>query len=349
MADNKHINVIIADVIYHKALDSRTFVFMRPDGMPLPAFRAGQYLSVKMKIGDSYVSRPYSICSSPRDALEGKYEITVQSNPLGFAADWMINNLKKGDSLVISYPTGNFYYKEINGCKQVVALAGGSGITPFLSMAKAIRDGDESFALTILYGNQNKENILFKNELDEICSETDRVKVIHVLSDDCSTEYESGFINCNLIRKYSEGCYTVMVCGPESMYRFLRKELINLNLPDNNIRFEMQSVTKNVFDCSDYPKSVKKIFDVRVIQGMTEYRIKASAGEPVLVALERAGIKAPSCCRSGVCGWCQSKLISGECYMPSVNDKRTEQEKKENLIHPCASFPVTDLCIEVRE
>ena len=342
------IDVVVANIINHPEAGAKSFIFGKEDGSPLPYFRAGQYLSLKLRIGDSFVTRPYSISSSPKWALEGKYAITIKTNPSGFAADWMLSNLNVGDKLTISSPQGDFFYEAVRDCKNVVALAGGSGITPFLSMAYAIRDGHEDFNLTIMFGSRSEESILFKKELDSICAATDKVKVVHVLSDEKKEGYENGFITAELIKKYAADEYSIFICGPEAMYRFVKGEVAKLGLPARLVRSEALGVTKDVAKLADYPVAAKgKKFKITVKQGPKEYKIDASADEPVLVAIERAGIKAPSRCRSGECGWCRSRLVSGEVYVPAENEGRRWADKKYGFIHPCASFPLSDLVLEV--
>ena len=172
---------VIDEIIDHPAAGAKTFVLRRADGKPASYFRAGQYISLKLPIEGSFVTRPYSISSSPEWALEGKVAVTVKANPGGFAADWMLDSFKVGDEVKGSEGLGSFYYQKYRDASHVVALAGGSGITPFLSMAYAIRDGIEDFKLTILFGSRTEEAILFRNEFDQIMAQTDKVKVIHVL------------------------------------------------------------------------------------------------------------------------------------------------------------------------
>ena len=73
----------------------------------------------------------------------------------------------------------------------------------------------------------------------------------------------------------------------------------------------------------------------------------ASAEEPVLVAIERAGIKAPSRCRAGECGWCRSRLLEGTVFIPQENEMRRWADKHYGYIHPCCSFPTSDLTLEI--
>lgn len=338
------INVEVKGILEHH--DAKTYVLGKEDGSPLPYFRAGQYISVKFPIGGSFITRPYSIASSPAWALEGKYAITVKRNPGGFVADWILDNAKVGDKLTITAPLGEFYHEELRDGKNILALAGGSGITPFLSMAYSIADGIEDYNLTILFGNRTYESILFKDIFQTICEKTDKVKLVHVLSDEENPDYEHGFITAELMNKYGKDASAIYVCGPAAMYSFVDKELDKVNISRDHVRKEVLSVS--IAHDDKFPKEfADKTFNVSVKQGPKTYSISAKANEPLLVAFERAGIKAPSRCRSGECGWCRSRLLKGKCYIPEANDGRRWADKKYNWIHPCASFPISDIEIEV--
>ena len=376
--------VRVAEIVNYGSAGSKTYILENADpNKKLAYFKAGQYISLKTKIDGSYITRPYTISSSPKWIDEDMLAITIKSNPKGYAAEKYLKNLSVGDELVISGPQGHFCYEPLRDAKNVIAVAGGSGITPFLSMAFAIRDGIEDFNLTILFGNKNKESILFYEELKAICKDTNKVKVIHVLSDEKSEEktddttledtainssmksdtvinlnsdnesdFEYGFITAELIKKYSPDSkdepYSVFICGPAAMYDFLDKELPKLNLESKYIRKELLGVTDSVYEDPDYPADIKEnTYTLKVICGPKEATISAKGNEPVLVAIERAGIKAPSNCRSGECGYCRSKLVSGTVYVPKSNDGRRYTDIECNYIHPCASFPTSDLTIEI--
>ena len=327
----------------------KTFILKRPDGKPLPYFRAGQYISLKLPMEGSQVTRSYSICSSPKEALEGSYAITVRSNPGGFVADRLLQEKKQGDKVIASAPQGFFYYEDLRDAKHVIGLAGGSGITPFLSMARALTDGIEDFTLTLLYGSRTEEEILFRGELDEIARVCPKVNVIHVLSDEEKEGFEQGFITAEMIRKYAPKAeeYSVFLCGPEAMYRFLKPEIEKLGLPERLFRRKLIDVTKTPWECEGYPEGIKgSTFTILVKQGPQEWSIPASADEPVLVAVERAGIKAASRCRAGECGWCRSRLLSGTVFIPQENEMRRWADVHYGYIHPCCSFPTSDLVRE---
>ena len=342
--------LVIDEVIPHEGAKAKTFVFRRADGEAFPYFRAGQYLSLKLPLEGSFVTRAYSLCSSPKDALKGRAAITVRSNPGGFAADKLLAALKPGDEVIASDPQGFFYYEDLRDAKHVVGLAGGSGITPFLSMAYALRDGAEDFELTLLYGSRDEESILFRKELDEVVAACPKFRVVHVLSDEEKAGYEHGFITAELIKKYApaDAEYSVFLCGPEGMYRFLKPEIEKLALPERLFRRKMIDVTKTPWELDGYPQQCRdKIFNLTMRQGDREYKLSASANETVLTAIERAGIKAPSRCRSGECGWCRSRMLEGSVFIPQENELRRWADKEYGYIHPCSSFPTSDIVLEV--
>lgn len=341
-------NLVVTEIIDYPEAQAKSYVFKSADNKPLAYFRAGQYLSLSLKIGEAYVNRPYSISSSPKRALyEGEYVVTVKKVDDGFMSDHILDNLKVGDKILSSGPQGHFYYEPMRDAKHVLALAGGSGITPFLSMAAAICDGTEDFKLTVIFGCRDRGNILFKEELEALCA-NDKIKVVPVLSEETVEGFDCGFITKEVIEKYAPDAYSIFVCGPEGMYRFVEQEIAKLKLPTKFVRRELMGVTKTVWEMSGYPKENKdKMFTLKVTQCGKEYEIPASANETLLTALERAGIAAPSRCRSGECGFCHSKLISGKVYIPEENDGRRFVDEQHGYVHPCSSFLLSDAHIDV--
>ena len=206
----------------------------------LAYFRAGQYISINLKIGDSVLTRPYSLCSSPADALKGKYKILVKSMKDGFASDYINKVFRVGNSLEISEPSGFFTYEPLRDSETVIGIAGGSGIAPFMSFARAIADGTEDFELTLLYGNRTEADILFKDELKECVSRSNgKFKVVHVLSEEDKPGFENGFITSEIIAKQAPVEYSVFACGPQALYDFVESDVIGkLKLPLRHVRFD---------------------------------------------------------------------------------------------------------------
>ncbi len=315
-------------------------------------FRAGQFLSLKVDVDGTPITRPYSISSSPSDALRGFYEITIRKEDHGFLTEYVWENWEKNTKIKSSGPNGYFYYDPIRDLKEVIGIAGGSGITPFRSMAKEIMEGKLNISLTLLYGSSEEDDILFYDEFKEYESrDPEKIKIVHVLSceevslDGC----EQGFITAGIIEKYCDfSNSSVFICGPQVMYDFIDKELSKFNLPTNRIRKEVYGEVKDIVSLPNYPKKMaEKSFKIKVRIGNLSKDIPANAHESVLVAMERAKLAPPSVCRSGQCGFCRSELISGEIFVNPKNDGRRTADKILKYFHPCSSYPLSNLEMEI--
>ncbi len=340
----KHLHPIqqelaVKEVIEHSR-DVKSYVLVSATGKPLAYFRAGQYLSISLTIGGSVTTRPFSITSTPEKALIGHYMITVKRAVDGFASRYILDNWTVGTAVKTSAPEGNFYYEPLRDAKTVVGIAGGCGITPFLSLAGAIVDGAEDAELVLLYGCRKEEEILFKNKFAWIQAKCQKVKVVYVLSDSDEEGFEHGFISAELIKKYAPSIYSVFVCGPGEMYQFVAEELKKLHLEKKYIRFEL-------FEANTIDAGKTETFSCRAsVSGAETKVISCRSDESVLVALERAGIRAPSRCRSGECGFCRCRLVSGDVFIPPETDGRRKADLKFGYLHPCCSYPKGD--IEIR-
>lgn len=313
----------------------------------LAYFSAGQYISINVQVKNMPLTRPYSLSSSPKEALEGRYTLTIKRVDGGLATNYILDNWKVGQEVVASEPLGHLTYEPLRDAKTVIGIAGGSGITPFYSLAKAIKDGSEECELVLLYGSRTLKDAVFNTELHEIANTCDKVKVVNVLSDEEQDGCEKGFVTAELIQKYAPEKYSIFMCGPQAMYNFVDKEVEKLNLRRKFVRHELFGEYFNPSKESDYPENVAPAFNVTVKMAGKTFEIKASSDESLLRSLEKNGIAAPAHCRSGECGWCHSKLVSGEVYTPKSVDGRREADYIYGYIHPCVSFPLSDLVIEV--
>ncbi|MGN1479530.1 MAG: FAD-binding oxidoreductase [Acutalibacteraceae bacterium] len=319
----------------------------------LAYFGAGKYLTVFQDIAGMPVTRAYSISSSPSDSLNGHYELTIKRVDGGLLSNYILNNWDVGTEVEVSAPSGNFEYQPLRDAAKVICIAGGSGITPFVSMANAIADGDEDFEMTLLYGSRNSDNILFKEELDALEKRTDMLKVVHVLSDQTDGNLpqgaEQGFITAEIIKKYApeNEPFSVFLCGPQQMYMFADKELQKLGLPRKYIRHEMFGEFHNPDEQPDYPSDVPETVKITVTVQDETKTVTGSTSDSVMQILEKNGIAVPARCRSGECGFCHSHLLSGKVYVPKNMEYRRLADFKFGCIHPCCSFPLTDLELNV--
>ena len=313
----------------------------------LAYFSAGQYLSIELEIGKMKLNRPYSLASSPKEALEGTYMLTIKRVDGGLASNYILDNWAVGTEVTASEPLGTFTYEPLRDAKTVIGLAGGSGITPFRSLAKAIVDGDEDAELVLLYGTNTLKEAIFQEEFKELEKLSPKFKLVNVFSAEDKDGVEKGFITAELIKKYAPEQYSIFMCGPQAMVNFVDKEIEKLNLRKKFVRHELFGEYFNPDKEEDYPTNVNPTFNITVRIAGKEQTIVANANDSILRSLEKNGIKSPAHCRSGECGWCHSHLISGEIYAPKSVDGRREADLIYGYIHPCCSFPLSDLVIEV--
>ena len=339
---------IVEKVVWQNP-DVKTFILRRKDGNKAAYFRAGQYVVIRELIDGKLIARPVSLSCSPSVTEDGHIQLTVKRVADGFLSEHILSTWGEGSEVTTSGPQGNFYYEKFRDAGTVIGVCGGSGVTPMISMAEAIADAIEDFNLTILYGSRKESDILFRERFDAVTAKTDKVKVVHVLSDEEKDGFEHGFIGADLIRKYApEGTYSIFAAGPMAMYRFLDKEVEKLGIERKFYRKEIFGASKEPWTLPGYPAESKdKTYHVTVHICDKVYEIDCAANETILTAFERAGVAGPNRCRGGICGWCRSRLISGTVYIPEETDVRRAADKVFGYIHPCASYATSDLVIEV--
>ena len=329
--------------------DVKCFYFYKKNNEPMPFFRAGQYVSVTCNINGVEISRPYSICSSPYEATRSNYiAIAIKKVENGLFSNFMHDNVKVGDVLKLSSPEGEFYHSTIRDQQHVLAIAGGTGITPFISMAKSIVEGSEDFNLTILYTNSYLNNVLFLNELNELQNQSNgKVKVIFVTTREKVDGFVNGRIDTNMIKQLMTEKTSIFICGSKALNKYLYSQLLPLKLKRKRVRIE---ASNNIGLPSEYEnyqnKGNKNKYKMTVRFYGSEVVIDANANETILVSLQKAKISAQAKCLSGQCSWCRFRLINGQVFTPISYDYRREGDKESNVYNSCSTFPISDLEIE---
>jgi ferredoxin-NADP reductase len=316
-------------------------------------FRAGQYLSLKVAVDGIHITRPYSICSSPDNAVNDRfYEITIRRKEGGFLTELIWNTWGKGTKIQASAPCGFFYYEPLRDSADIVGLAGGSGITPFRSLMRDLAANHPDARLTLIYGVRNAQEKMFHQEFQELENETvGRIKAYFVASEPGpGWDGPTGFLTAELISSLAgpPAGKTFFICGPQPMYNFLDKELAAFHLPARRVRREVFGELTDVTIFEDYPKELAgETFEITVHAGRRTMEIPAKATESILVSLERAGLNPPSQCRSGECGFCNTILINGGIYVSPENDGRRKAGLAYGYFHPCSAYPVSDMEIKL--
>ena len=339
----RRISLIIKDIITET--DSAKTFRMAPLTGKLPYFRAGQYINLFVNIDGVQTSRPYSIASAPGKAY---LDITVRRMDGGFVSHYLLDRVKVGDQFESSGPNGTFYFEPLIDSSNLVFLAGGSGITPFMSIIREVTHKKLPVNIHLIYGSRIPEDIVYRKELDSIARKHSNIKVDYVISEPpTGWKGHQGFLDKAMITSLvgSVEGKTFFMCGPSQMYTLCAKVLESLAIPARRSKKEVFGPPRDISSEPGWPGiPLKKEFEVTEVR--TGRKFKAKAGEPLMISLERAGIVIPAICRSGECTACRTKLVSGKVFSPP-RVKHRWADTKSNYIHPCMSYPLEDLQIRL--
>jgi ferredoxin-NADP reductase len=333
---------------------TKTFRFERTDA-PLPPFRPGQYVNLFLDVDGVLTSRPYSISSPPGTDI---LDLTVKEKPDGFVSPYLLNELQVGDQVESTGPKGKFYHEPLIDGDELVFLAGGSGITPFMSILEDMLKKNQAEALNIhlIYGSRKPEDVIFGQQLQALADSHPNFKYALVISEP-PPGYQglTGFLDADQIRgqladpQSGEISHLAQkkfyICGPNVMYEFCLAALLELGVPPHRIKRELYGPPDDVTQEPGWPKGISgdQVWRVEVA-GMKQ--IHTPAGEPLMNSLERHGIVVPAVCRAGSCSACRIRLLSGRVFQPPSARLR-ESDRKNGYIHSCVAYPLEDLTIRL--
>jgi ferredoxin-NADP reductase len=335
--------LLVSEVI-DETPSSKTFRLKRLDG-EIPPFRAGQYINLFVDVDGVLTSRPYSIASPPDQPW---LEITIRDRRNGFVAPYLLHEVKSGAELESTGPAGHFYHEPLIDGDNLVFLAGGSGITPFMSIIRYGIWQEQPPRIHLIYGSRSTKDVIYGDELASLAQACSNLSYTLVISEPPS-DYtgETGFLDADLIRRHVGETQdkTYYLCGPNVMTDFCHAALLELGVPEHRIRRELYGPPADVTLEPGWPEGLP--VDARfavAVEGRKTLRVMA--GEPLLNALERYGLIVPAVCRSGECSACRIRLLSGRVYMPPHTGLR-EADRTHHYIHACVSYPLTDLVIRL--
>ncbi|WP_299114805.1 ferredoxin--NADP reductase [uncultured Winogradskyella sp.] len=307
-------------------------------------FKAGQYITLKTTINEEDIRRDYSICSSKNS---NELTVAVKAVEGGTFSVYANETLKAGDTIEVAEPNGRFVF-EANEAKTrtIAAFAAGSGITPILSIAKTLLE-DEPFSNFILvYGNKSVDDTMFFNELMALKNTYGNRIHVHFIYSQANEEdalfgrIEKSTVNLIIKNKYKDVTIeTFYLCGPEQMIHTVKDVLVENNVKEKDILFELFTApveTENVADI-DVPNGSSKI---KVLVDEEEFEFTMSQEDSLLEAALKQDIDAPYSCQGGICSSCIARLTEGEATMRQ-NNILTDNEVAEGLVLTCQAHPIT--------
>lgn len=323
-------------------------------------YAPGQYITFCFNLKDEELHRSYSVCSAPH---ETEFRVAVKEVEGGRASSHANRNLQAGTIMNVRPPEGNFKITtDVGNQRHIVLFGAGSGITPLISIAKAVLNDEPNSRVTLFYGNRDKESIMFYKELDALAVD-ERMDVYHILTDGSTgVPLFSGRINFgktiellyNFVKDEMPKEY--FVCGPSGMMSSVRNALLDNGIDQKFIHMEFFENPGQEFTAKLAPNSSEAAdanaaeededgfegeAQVTVVLDDEEFEFELNTqGTSVLSAALEAGADAPYSCQGGVCTTCRAKLVEGKVRMDS-NFALTDQEMKEGYILTCQSHPTS--------
>jgi hypothetical protein len=338
-----------------------SFCLQPVDGQPLPKFRPGQFLTFALQIpgdvaaGESRsVTRCYSLSCAP---APDHYRVSIKRVPPpadrpdlapGVSSNHFHDRVKVGDVLQVSAPAGHFCI-DPDPAVPAVLVAGGIGITPMMSMLEWCLDQQPGRSVHLYYGLRHGGEHAFKARLEQLAHTNPGFK-LHVVYSRPSAEdvqgrdfQHTGHVDVGLLQQtLPHGRHQFYICGPAAMMESLVPALVEWGVPEGDVHFEAfgpASVRKTT--AAPVPLTAGLSLALRFSRSGRTLSWDGNDGN-LLDFAERHGVEIDSGCRSGSCGTCETRLVSGSVEYA----QRPDHDVAPGHCLPCVGRPATDLVLE---
>lgn len=309
------------------------------------AYRPGQHLTLKTRIGNEEVRRCYSICRARRD---GEISVAVKGIANGRFSQYALRELRPGMSLEVMIPQGTFgYAPQADNSGHFLALAAGSGITPMLAIIDATLSAEPQSQFTLIYGNRNARSMMFRQTLADMKDRwPQRLQLIYLFSQEqTESELFQGRLDGAKLQALGDTLIDftrfdrAFICGPQAMMQETQQALVHLGIPAQNIGVEH-------FNAPVVPNRAARArsagYTVTLRHDGRERNIVLEDGdESLLDAALRQGADLPFACKGGVCATCKCRVVSGEAQM-NVNYSLEADQLAAGYILSCQALPKGD-------
>ncbi len=321
------------------------------------AFEPGQHLTLRAEVDGQDVRRSYSICLSRTEARRrGELRVATARVPGGVMSAWLNDRVTAGDTISVMTPMGSFVCPtDPAATRHHVAVAGGSGITPVLSLLSTALEEEPGSRATLVFGNRRTDSIMFLEELMGLKNlYPGRFTLVNVLSREAQdVELFHGRIDRERFEQFLATLVPVddvdewYLCGPFGMVETVREVLAERGVDEHHVHHEVfhvedaaspaRTVIDDVAEQTDAPAATVTI----TLDGRTTQVPMRSRAETILAATLRERPDAPFSCTGGVCGTCRARVVDGEVTMDR-NYALEPDEVAAGLVLACQSHPVTD-------
>lgn len=328
-------------------------VTLRPREEDRAAFRftQGQYLTFRRDFDGEELRRSYSICAGRDDGI---LQVGIKKVEGGAFSAFANDELRPGDVLDAMPPMGAFFTPLDEGAaRHYLGFAGGSGITPVLSLIKTTLASEPKSRFTLVYGNRSINAIMFREELEDLKNlHLGRFNVVHVLESEAQDiDLFSGRIDGEKCAGLFKGWIDIgsvdmcFICGPEPMMLAIAAALRAHGLRDDQIKFELFASAPRR---ERYVPKAAKAGDKAdlctatiTLDGTTRVIEMPKRGVTLLEAAIGASLDAPYACKAGVCSTCRAMMLEGETEM-ETNHALEDYEVRRGYVLTCQCYPLSD-------
>jgi 3-ketosteroid 9alpha-monooxygenase subunit B len=340
--------------VVQETADTRSYELEVPgDAGDLFGYRAGQFCAFRVHVAGAELIRCYSMSSAPE--TDEHLTVTVKRVPGGAVSTWLLDNVTEGDVLEATKPSGVFTVPD--GDAPVVALCGGSGVTPIMSITKSVL-ASTGRTVKVLYANRDADSVIFRAELDRLVQDhPDRLEVRHHL------DSEGGYLTADDVRSFAaeageHGVY--LLCGPTPFMDLVEQTLLELGIPPERILLERfgdqpgpsvgepfpgpeagaqadHTADEAVDDTAD-DSAADATETVTVVLKGSRTDVAYHHGDTILQTARAGGLQPPFSCEAGNCATCMALLHEGSATM-RTNNALTPEEVEEGWVLTCQALP----------
>jgi ring-1,2-phenylacetyl-CoA epoxidase subunit PaaE len=336
----------------HHTIRDAVVLTLEPDDPEAFKFTQGQYLTFRKDFDGTVLRRNYSICSGIDD---GTLQVAIKRVDGGAFSNFANEDLKVGDRLDAMPPMGNFYSETApDAVKSYLGFAGGSGVTPVLSILRSALSREPHSTFTLVYANRAVHTIMFREELEDLKNRfMERLTVVHILESGQDIDLFSGRIDQEKCAALFKTWIDVsrfdigFICGPEPMMIAIADALKAHGLRKDQIKFELFGASqegllarKSVSDKDNNAAGTA----ARITLDGTTHSVEMTRDQSVLEAALAQNLDAPHACRAGVCSTCKAKVAQGE-YEMLINHSLEDYEVEAGFVLTCQCYPLSDTLV----